>query len=223
LVLEMDMGNARNAGLQQIALKKGMLAPGDSLEKKISKETYKLAKAKAAELGIDISIFNQFKPWFFTMTLTMARLQALGFSPQHGLDLHFFKKAEQSGKRVIGLETFEQQLKMLDTLSNLNQDDLLLQTIDQMDKMEVEFDELIDAWTNGNIKVLEEIMLKSFKSYPKIYTVIITQRNENWISKIESYMKRKDNYMVVIGFAHLAGSQGVIEMLRKRGYLVEQL
>ena len=107
LVLEVDLSSQTDPKTQHMMLAKGMLPEGDSLDKRISKKTYELARAKTAELGLDIAAFKQFKPWFFTMTLVLTKLQTLGFSPQYGLDLHFFKKATQSGKQVLGLETFE--------------------------------------------------------------------------------------------------------------------
>ena len=66
-------------------LSRGMLPQGDSLDKRISKETYELAREKTQELGLDISAFKQLKPWFFAMTLTVVKLQTLGFNPQDGL------------------------------------------------------------------------------------------------------------------------------------------
>ncbi len=42
-------------------------------------------------------------------------------------------------------------------------------------------------------------------------------------SKIEGYLKTEEHYFVVVGAAHLVGKDGIIEILKKKGYLVEQL
>ena len=223
LVLEVDLRSQTDPKTQHMMLAKGMLPEGDSLDKRISKKTYELARAKIAELGLDIAAFKQFKPWFFTMTLVLTKLQTLGFSPQYGLDLHFFKKATQSGKQVLGLETFEQQIDMLDTLSEVSQDELVCQTVKELDILEQEMDTILKAWSTGDIKLLDETMLKSLKEYPAIYKVLITQRNNSWATKIESFLKQEKNYMVVVGAGHLAGRQGLVELLKKKGYSIEQL
>ncbi len=223
LVLEVDLRSASDPQTQQMMLAKGMLPEGDSLDKRISNKTYELARAKTAELGLDIAAFKQFKPWFFTMTLARTKFQTLGFNPQYGLDMHFFSKAIQSGKQALGLETFEQQISMLDSLSEINQDELVCQTIKELDTLEQEMDTILKAWSTGDMKLLEETILKSFKEYPTIYKTLITQRNKGWITKIESFLKQKNNYMVVVGAGHLAGNQGLVELLKKKGYSVEQL
>ena len=223
LVLEVDMKSMTDPATQQMMLSKSMLPQGDSLDKRISKETYELAREKTKELGLDISALRQLKPWFFAMTLTVVKLKTLGFNPQDGLDMYLFSRAKESGKQILGLETFKQQLEMLDTLSTVNQDRLLCQTFKDLDILENKMDIILKAWSTGDIKALESTMLKSFKEYTVLFEKLIIERNKNWVKKIESFLKNKNNYMVVVGAAHLAGEQGVVELLKKKGYSVEQL
>ena len=82
---------------------------------------------------------------------------------------------------------------------------------------------IIKAWSTGDIEVLESTMLKSFKEYPVLFKKLIIERNKNWVKKIESFLKNKTNYMVVVGAAHLAGKQGILELLKEKGYSIEQL
>ncbi len=49
---------------------------------------------------------------------------------------------------------------------------------------------------------------------------LIVQRNKNWIPVIEETTKLKPTFFAV-GAAHLAGEEGVIKLLRKKGYKVE--
>jgi len=56
-----------------------------------------------------------------------------------------------------------------------------------------------------------------------IYEKIVCERNKNIALKIESYLKTKERYFIVIGAAHLVGKDGIIEILKKKGYIVEQL
>lgn len=223
LVFEVDLKTMTGPKAQKTILAKAMLPVGDSLEKKVNKETYELAKAKTAELGLDITSFNQFKPWFFVMTLAVFKMQKLGFSDQKGLDHFFYAKATQSGKKILGLETFEQQMDMLDIMSKVNQDDLVRHSIKDLDVLEEEMDAILKAWSTGDMNELENAILKSFKEFPDIYKALISQRNKDWIKKIELFLKQKENHMVVVGAAHLAGKDGLVELLKKKGYSVEQL
>ncbi|SPD71863.1 GumN family protein [uncultured Desulfobacterium sp.] len=223
LVFELDPKDMSDAKAQQMLLAKGLLPEGQSLDKVISKETYNLAKSRASQLGLDIATFNRFKPWLFVMRLAMAKMQRLGFSNQKGIDTYFYSKAAQSGKMVIGLETFAQQMDMLDIMSTMNQDDLVRQAIKDLDVMEEELGSIIEAWTNGDIKALEQVIFKSFKDFPLIYKALIINRNIAWAAKITKLLEKDDNHMVIVGAAHLAGKDGVVELLKKKGFDVEQL
>ena len=48
-------------------------------------------------------------------------------------------------------------------------------------------------------------------------------RNRNWIPRIEAYMRDPKAYFVVVGAAHLGGPNGLLAMLKVRGYTIEQL
>lgn len=223
LVFEVDLKDMATPASQQIILAKGMLPANVSLEKKINKKTYGLARAKTAELGLDIASFSRYKPWFFIMTLTMFKLQMLGFSHENGLDTFYYTKATQSGKKILALETFKEQMEMLDSMSKVNQNHLVCRAIKDLDVLEEDINTIIKAWAAGDINKLNTLILKSFNEFPDIYNVLITQRNKKWFKKIESFLKQKENYMIVVGVAHLAGKEGLVELLKKKGYSVNQL
>ena len=51
----------------------------------------------------------------------------------------------------------------------------------------------------------------------------IWSRHDEMVKKIEGYLATRDRHFVAVGALHLAGPRGLVEMLRKRGYLVKQL
>jgi uncharacterized protein YbaP (TraB family) len=64
------------------------------------------------------------------------------------------------------------------------------------------------------------------KEDPRMSSIIdklYNKRNEKMASKIQEYLKTKETYFVVVGAGHLVGSKGIIEILREKGYTVEQL
>jgi uncharacterized protein YbaP (TraB family) len=56
-----------------------------------------------------------------------------------------------------------------------------------------------------------------------IYERLIYERNGNMASRVEDLLRTKETYFVIVGAGHLVGDKGVIEILKKRGYLLEQL
>ena len=51
----------------------------------------------------------------------------------------------------------------------------------------------------------------------------VTERNRNWMPKIEGYLHSGKIYFAVAGAAHMGGSNGLVTLLRNRGYQIEQL
>jgi uncharacterized protein YbaP (TraB family) len=70
---------------------------------------------------------------------------------------------------------------------------------------------------------MEELYIKDLKLYPKLYQTLIVDRNNKWVRNIEGYLNGSGNTMVVVGAAHLVGVDGLINLLRKRGYKVVKL
>jgi len=55
-----------------------------------------------------------------------------------------------------------------------------------------------------------------------IYEKLFFSRNRNMADQIERLLKEKKRPFVVIGAGHLLGKDGVVEILRRKGYRVEQ-
>ena len=70
---------------------------------------------------------------------------------------------------------------------------------------------------------MEELYIKDLRLYPKLYQTLIVDRNNKWVRNIEGYLNGSGNTMVVVGAAHLVGADGLINLLRKRGYKVVKL
>jgi uncharacterized protein YbaP (TraB family) len=66
-------------------------------------------------------------------------------------------------------------------------------------------------------------MNESMDDAPALYARMLTDRNAAWVPQIEQMLRGADDVLVVVGAAHLVGENSVVEMLRQRGYAVEQL
>jgi len=196
-----------------------------TLEKHISRETYEMTTKKLQELGLPLEIFQNTKPWFIAMTLTSMELQKLGLSPEYGIDNYFLKKAE-NGKRVVELESIDYQVNLLNGFSDAEQELFLVSTLEDLDLLRKDINSILKAWNTGDTKAMESFVFKSLKDDPKmlpIYEKLVFTRNKNIASKIENYLKTKEKYFVVVGAAHLVGKDGIIEILKRKGYIVDQL
>jgi len=59
--------------------------------------------------------------------------------------------------------------------------------------------------------------------FPSIYKTLLTDRNERWLSDIYTMFETPEIELILVGAMHLVGDDGLIELLRAQGYVVEQL
>jgi uncharacterized protein len=222
LVLEIDLNATSGEAAQRVMLEKALFRDGTSLPQNISAETYQLAAERAAQLGIDIGIFNPMKPWFAAMNLIAIKLKALRLDPRRGVDQYLAGEAKRRGKPTSGLETVEFQIGLLDQLSKKNQEAMLRETVRELDLLDRNIDEIVRAWIEGDEAVLAKLLLAGMVEFPEIHQKVIVERNRRWAPEIEKLLEQGSGALIVVGAAHLVGPDGVIEMLKTKGYSVEQ-
>ncbi len=223
LIFETDITKMLTAESQQLLLQKAMLPAGKTLENELDPDLYATLEKKLAESGLPPEAMQQFKPWFALMTLMEVRMMAMGLNPNMGLDQYFHRKALADGKKEIGLETVEFQINLFDALSEGNQNAFAKHALKELEQIETMMDDMLGAWKKGNLDKLNALVKESFKDYPNLYEQFVTDRNKTWADKLDCMADKEKKYMVVVGAAHLAGKKGLLELLRAKGYSIEQL
>ena len=222
LVFEVNLDEMSSPLTQLGSLTKGMYTNGQTLKGTLSPESYTLVETKLSHRGYGMTLFQLMKPWMLATTVTILELQKLGFETTQGVDQHLYQRAKLRGKTVEGFETVDYQLSLFDNLSPKTQEQFLLQTLGELDIIEQETNHLVESWIHGRIEGLE-IMLENMKDFPDLYEALITQRNKNWLPQVESYLQKDEPYMIVVGTLHLLGEEGLLTMLKEKGYAVNQL
>jgi uncharacterized protein YbaP (TraB family) len=98
-----------------------------------------------------------------------------------------------------------------------------MQTLDEVETMPKDFDELLSAWRHGNADVLYKFLFKDADKFPELMEQFLTKRNKTWLPVIEKYLKSGEHIMVLVGAGHLVGKSGLIELLKAKGCTVRQL
>jgi uncharacterized protein len=222
LVFEIDLNRVSPDVAQRVTLEKAVYRDGQTLEQNVSEETYQLAEQRASKLGIDMRVLAPMKPWFVALTLVAIKFQQIGLDPNLGVDHYLAARAKSSGKSTSGLETLEFQIGLLDQLSKRDQESLLRETVVELDLLDANINQIVQAWLKGDAQSLESLLLAGMKQYPEVHEKIIVERNRRWVPQIEKILAQGSGAMVVVGAAHLVGKDGVIEMLKARGYTLEQ-
>jgi uncharacterized protein YbaP (TraB family) len=204
-------------------LSRGMLPGDQSLDKLLSPATLALVKKATGDLGPAGQPLMRFKPWMLAIALQGLELQKAGYDPEIGLDKHFYDQAKSAGKSVQGLETADYQISVFDGMTMEQQDRMLAQTLKELQTELASVGKLADAWKNGDAPTVERIVQAELKAEPQMYQRLLVDRNKAWLPKIEALFARPGHALVVVGAAHLVGADGVIAMLKAKGYTVEQM
>ena len=77
---------------------------------------------------------------------------------------------------------------------------------------------LIDLYLKGDITAIERFIRANLSADKEQFAALITDRNNKMAHKLDSILKKKESFFCAIGSGHLAGSEGVINLLRTRGY-----
>jgi uncharacterized protein YbaP (TraB family) len=223
LIFEMNLDEVDPLKVQQLTIAKGTYHDGRTIKDDLSKQAYESTKKRLTAQGLDIEKIEQLKPWLLAVSIEVIELQRLGFDPNWGIDKYFYEKAKKDKKKIDGFETAEYQMNILCDMPASMQEAMLLQIINDIDDVQKEFNVIIEAWKSGNAEMLDSVLLKSFRDFPEVYQKLITDRNKNWLPKIESLTSQKENAMIIVGAGHLVGERGILAALKHKGYEVEQL
>jgi uncharacterized protein YbaP (TraB family) len=224
LVVEANVNDIGKLDLASF-MDKALYNDGDRLEKHVSPETYLSVKRETRSLGIPPELADTQKPWFLALSLQALELMKLGYDPRHGVDYYFLSKA-QGKKRILELESLDEQIKFLSGFSDREQEVFLLDTLKNLASAGSLMDTLARAWATGDTKTVESILTNNTTedgTIERIQEKLLDDRNTKMMSKIESYLGLGGSYFVIVGAGHLLGKRGIVALLKTRGYFAEQL
>jgi uncharacterized protein YbaP (TraB family) len=82
---------------------------------------------------------------------------------------------------------------------------------------------LQQAWVSGDTGQMEKIMQEQTSDAVEFAKAMVEDRNLHMADVAEQFLKGKDQAFVVVGAGHMVGPGGVVRILEKRGYKVEQV
>jgi uncharacterized protein YbaP (TraB family) len=223
IIFEVPPGETESPEYMEKFLSLAIYNDGTTLKEHITTAAYAKAESFCKERNYPLEQYQFFKPTFLVVTLTVSEMNKIGADPQKGIDNFFKDKAIQDGKATGSLETVDQQISLLTSMDASLGSDQILESIEELKQIEVMLGELLAVWRKGDETKMEELYIKDLKLYPKLYQTLIVDRNNKWVRNIEGYLNGSGNTMLVVGAAHLVGADGLVNLLRKRGYKVVKL
>ena len=166
-------------------------------------------------------LFEKMQPLF---TAQMVSLRDLEAQQADALDIYFFKEAKKQKKQTIGLEKTIEQIDAFSSISYELQAEGLVDAVKNYgNEDELDMDAMMKYYVEGNLDKLLEMTTEydeEDEEMSKIFNdVFLVKRNHNMADRAEPFIKKGSTF-IAVGAAHLPGEEGIIELLRKKGYKV---
>jgi len=147
------------------------------------------------------------------------------YDPSSSFDQYFQAQAKKNKEPIGGLETVAFQSNLLyNSTSMERQIEQLMCLIDNEEFNIGVMDKITEAFYAQDLDALKQAVdMKigsSCDSTPEEVASLIDNRNADWAAKMPKIMSEKPTFFAV-GAAHLAGSRGVLQLLKDAGYTVE--
>ncbi len=225
ILMELDMDSMDPFSSILIIESLGKDPGGQGLENQIGSSRYRQVVKRATALGIDMLLLNDKEAWYAAVLVSQIRLMQMGFDPSWGIETRYTAKAVADGKTISGLETVEEQLSVLDSMSVDTQATFLLESLNEQSAAEMEMQTIVGAWKTGDVAALEQTMFEGVAELPELYQNLVVRRNENWARQLYE-LDRSNNgmtYLVIVGGMHLVGKDSVQNLLSRKGIGSKQL
>lgn len=216
--MELDPKESFNMGL----ISKLMMGKGHSLKAMIPEVEYAILDSMIkAEVGFSLKLFDNVAP-VFILTILQASDISTGDTANEGtevLDLYFYRLAKEGKKKIIGIETVDEQIGALNALTYEEQAEMLVRELHDYSESKSAMADLVKYYLDQNLDSVAA--LSDREPMPeKFYKALITDRNRRMANRIADFTQKQSTF-IAVGALHLPGEKGVIELLRKKGFTVE--
>jgi hypothetical protein len=215
LLMEVDMDDPVEMG----SMAKGvMMADGKTLKDYLKPNEFaKVDEMTRNLLGYSAENVKMIKPTILTVLLVTSP-KAIGCIPTV-YDTSILNSAVAKKKPVFGLETVASQIKVIDSKPVEQQAKDLYEMAKDPEKAIGELRKLMVAYKQRDPEKLAELANDQLESDKEFQMRLLDDRNVAWIPKLEVAFKEKPTF-VAVGAGHLGGKNGVIKLLRAKGYRV---
>lgn len=162
-------------------------------------------------------------------TLTVLDARWLGLDPNHSMEMLLVQRAKAQRKRVVSLETAEQQKQALVPAEAAEALALIEQTLDQLDSLVSRrvLERMVRAWERGDLDTLERYEdwceCAATDDERAFLRRLNDERNVPLADRIASLHGQGRRLFAAVGVLHMTGPAALPRLLAERGFKVERM
>lgn len=212
-----------------------VITEGPTLNQRLPPEVWEPLSQAMSDRGIPAFMAAKFQPWYVLTLLSIPPCAMSSMTGQpKGLDGMVIDTAQAAGIPVRGLEPFDTLFTVFNELTPEELTEMLASTLAIEDKSEDYFTTLVDSYFAGQSRMAWELM--RFASYDvpgysraqvdadfaRMEELVAARRNRAWIPVLTE-ASAEGPVFAAFGALHLSGEDGVLNLLKKEGFTLEEL
>ena len=215
LALEFDIGSVNSLEVAE------RMMMSQSYRELLSEEDYQLLLSVAEDhLDIPFFLIDRMKPFFVLVMFTLSYISEAdpdGYE-EEPMDMYFLRKAREAQKNILELESFDEQMNIIDRMFDEQLKALIkfIRNPNLQTDLITEYENLITAYLSQDDTKLYELILESSDS-DTFMKYFLNERNHNMLKKIRTFVANGSTF-IVVGAGHLAGEEGLVNLLKNDGY-----
>ena len=179
----------------------------------------RLSQLMQQQLQLPEKTFTNLRPWVVLMLLIMPP----DTNSNSVLDVVLYQRAQQRGIDLYGLETAQQQLDAMESLSLDEQIWLLNKTVHRFPQIASEMQQMTTLYLQRDLAAVLALELAQMDYASdiddKFLYNLLEKRNHYMAQRIQALLQ-KEKVFVAIGALHLPGETGVLHLLEQQGFKV---
>lgn len=206
-----------------------LFTDGSTLKSHIPEEQRAEIERKLAERGIVLDAVAKMKPWVLTSLLALPKCERKRKSEgEKSLDERLALDAQAEGRNLQGLETAAEQFEAMNKMPLNFHIRNLVASVRYGDKIEDAMETTTALYLDGEVGMIMPALRKivpdglSEADYELFLKYLISDRNHVMAERAVPIIDR-GNAFIAVGALHLPGKDGIIELLRAKGYRVTPL
>lgn len=148
------------------------------------------------------------KPWMAFFTIWSTFLKREGW--EHSVDLEIYRIAGEMGKDVFFLESIEEQIEVLETLSY----ERIVGFLKRIDRWHAHSKEYVKSYLEGDLDGLRQLG----KGFPSRHFAVIDRRDEIFFERMQPHLQEGDA-LICVGAPH---AKGISRMLTSAKFDVQR-
>jgi uncharacterized protein YbaP (TraB family) len=192
-----------------------------TLKKQFDRNAKKVVRGYAKDQGVPVELAYSVSPVVSALQVTQIKSAAIGYTQDTGVEMHYARQASVFGKAVIEMEDAIEVMSILFDHPIETQIKMFVGAIEYQDEIPEGLQRLVKSWLQGDVSQVYEQTVADMVLEPELAilkTRLLDERNQQWMIKLEEFLKGEESTVVMVGAAHFGGQKGLLALLKARGF-----